>query len=100
MKLNLSLKHLIIEVLLAVGIASLLSLFSKDFSFWLIAVAGDFTDLAPLITNSVCCKSSIRISPLKAKRKLLRLSIFHKLLPTTMSELAAKKLNRYGYFPS
>ena len=33
MKLNLSLKHLIIEVLLAVGIASLLSLFSKDFSF-------------------------------------------------------------------
>ena len=38
MKLNLSLNHLIIEVLLAVVIASLLSLFSKDFSFWLIAV--------------------------------------------------------------
>ncbi len=99
MKLNLSLKHLIIEVLLAVGIASLLSLFSKDFSFWLIAVL-----VILLIWHHYNEFSLLQIinpnKPLKAKRKLLRLSIFHKPLPTTMSELAAKKLNRYGYFPS
>lgn len=34
MKLNLSLKHFILELLLAAGMAFLFSLFAKDFAFW------------------------------------------------------------------
>ncbi|MGX3066895.1 phosphate regulon sensor histidine kinase PhoR [Ursidibacter arcticus] len=34
MKLNISLKHFVLELLLSVGIAFLLSLFAKEFTFW------------------------------------------------------------------